>query len=906
MSKISNQTDQHRKFRILRNGKSDFYYHIDVQLKKFIEQKLALQKESFEEGVEWYINKLEEDILRFPQHLAMIYDKSDFKILKGDSAKVRAAKLKKLLLNPFAKKYINGSIRFRELGSYYLKDNRFQFLISLLGKFEQDVFGILSNIRPLITSMDDLIVKTERQLQNKSFQAEAFEVSKKEILEKAQFISRDFDSLQGLFEKRLFVEYRKNLNIMAVELEKVNVNSLIKRKRRSRKYYKSIKLKCNGFAEEFYNHMVYALNKIYMDVLLQSHMHRIEDKFEAFSKNILMKQESGLIKKLELIKSDILLIAKNPEKTSRLKIDMNSVEDGINLLDEFETLSQDIAKLNDTLPETLVIATSSNSTEMSGKRMTDDFVAVPLRKIAVHFIETKLLNSAFDYLENSTATIRKTVFVIKDQLSLARFNVENITNANRENKAFVDEVIQRTIGKISKEEEKIIEIRKELNKKLHTYLVEAFEPLYSYKIEESVEEFSSFVREYQSRKVRNKFEAKSLQLRNYLQKKSARLMYSKSEGILLAKQLMKNESLQSTNESVLDFIEKVSPKQKVLDNLPHYYNNLFSGRSSISEDFWVSRTYEESMLSKALRRYREGHYGGILIVGDRNCGKTAFCRYYTKNHFSKEKVYHLFPLLRGSTAVTDFKAEIQKITNLSGEVDEILEALPHESVIVIHDLEMWWERSPKGYAVIKEIIRLITEYCSKCLFIVNLNPYAYEIINDTLKIEDVFISMINSMPFDSQELKEMIIRRHHSSGMKFKLKNRDEDSLSEFKLAGLFSRFFDNTEGNPGVSLNLWLSSIEKISGETIYINSPHQPEVSILETLDPEWQIILIQFILHKRLTREKLENLLLLESGVVEDMVESMRRNGLLTERANDLYMINVFAEPFLIKYFKQKGLL
>ena len=356
----------------------------------------------------------------------------------------------------------------------------------------------------------------------------------------------------------------------------------------------------------------------------------------------------------------------------------------------------------------------------------------------------------------------------------------------------------------------------------------------------------------------------------------------------------------------MDFVDKVSPDQHILDTLPHYYKNLFSGRSSISEDFWVSREYEEAMFAKAVRRFNFGHKGGVMILGGRNSGKTAFCRFVAKQHFTDDKIYHVFAPQKGSIDVEEFVKEISKVTGLNGELDEIFETIPYGSIFIIHDLALWWERSPEGYDVIRRILQLMDDYGDKCLFVMNMNPYAYKVINDLLKMEDRFISIISSMPFDSQEIKEMIIRRHHSSGLKFKYQKKDEDSISEFKLAGLFNKYFDNTGGNPGVALNRWLTNIEKFSGEVVHITYPRVPNMEVLENLDDDWQVVLIQLIIHKRLHMDGLTKILNLEHSEAEEIVTAIKRTGLIVEKSSLVYMINIYVEPYLVQVFKEKGLL
>ncbi len=906
LNKIPDVPDQHKRQKAIKTAKSDFNYHINQAIEKYINEKLQIQIESLNAGIEWYVKKLEDDIFKFPQRLSVSFNKEDFKIKKNDSLGLKMTKLRKRITHPFSRKSIVSSIRFRELAEYYLRDNRYQFLSALLKKFENDTITNIAKLRPLFTGMDDLIIKYEKLLQSKDFRDDQFEKEKNDLKEKMDQIVKEIKYLQNLYRHRLKAEFRKNLMVMAHDMEKVNINGLIIKKRRSRRYYKSLKLQNINFPEDFLTNSSNFINKIYLDLMLQLYKHRMEDKLEKFLLNASQNIESGLVRKLKTIQNNTLDIPQNPKLISGLKLDISALEESIHLENDFDNLSNDIELLVESLPEVMVIGSTLSGEESSRKNNEEETLTIPLRKIALHFIETRFLDATFEFLEKESVTIKKSIFLIKDQLSLSRFNLENIEKSNPEYQVLMDEILKQTRSKLKKEEEKIWLINKNLRHQIQVYIDLAYEPLLSYRIGESMHEFSGYVRDYKSRRIRNRFEAKRQQIVSFVRTKSARLLYSKSEGILLARQLMENKNLQSVNEKILDFVEKVSPKQKVLDDLPHYYKNLFSGRSSISEDFWVFRKADEAQFSKAVKRYKAGYLGGILVLGERNSGKTAFCRYVAKHHFAEEKVYHIFPLQKGSISTEEFAEEIRKVTGLNGDPDEIFETLPHASTIFIHDLELWWERSPDGYNVVIKLLQLMNDFSDKCLFVINMNPFAYKIINNVHKIEENFISIITNMPFDSEEIKEMIIRRHHSSGLKFRYNNRDEENISEFRMAGLFSKYFDISKGNPGVALNQWLTNINKFSGEVIHINHPKNNEPEILENLDDDWRVILIQIIIHKRLLIEKLAKVLNQNQLDLEETIAAIKRTGLIEERSSRVYMINIYAEPYLIRTFIQQGLL
>src|SRR5690606_29096835 len=140
---------------------------------------------------------------------------------------------------------------------------------------------------------------------------------------------------------------------------------------------------------------------------------------------------------------------------------------------------------------------------------------------------------------------------------------------------------------------------------------------------------------------------------------------------------------------------------KIINALPHYYHNLFSGRSSIGENFWIIRDPEEKIIKRVVDNYLEGHHGGIMVTGERNSGKTALCKRIVEKHFSSNRKFHLFAPGDGSVRPEEFIASLGETTGVSSDLPGIMNSLPYHSVIVIHDLELWWERTPDGMRVVE-------------------------------------------------------------------------------------------------------------------------------------------------------------------------------------------------------------
>ena len=120
-------------------------------------------------------------------------------------------------------------------------------------------------------------------------------------------------------------------------------------------------------------------------------------------------------------------------------------------------------------------------------------------------------------------------------------------------------------------------------------LREVFDQLSAYKIAQTTQEYSRIIREHQGKRAKRRIDESLERVRSFFKHFTARLLYSRSEGILLAKKMLEVEPQNLANQRIIDLVERVSPREKVLATLPQFYKNLFSGNSLISEDFWIAR-----------------------------------------------------------------------------------------------------------------------------------------------------------------------------------------------------------------------------------------------------------------------------------------------------------------------------
>lgn len=904
LNKLKGIDDTYRRTKNLIKIKNDFYFKVNRIFSELAGNRLEILKGEFESGINWYANRLNEDLSKFPSKLKIPYEKEDLKLKKADPFQIKLFKLRRRVSHPFSRKTIYGKIHYYEIAEYYLRNNRNLFLSSFLNKLQDEISLRLMENRTIIISIDNLLENLLSMSKNKDESSIFIKKEQKIIEEKVKELKVGLKVMQEKTIFRMLLEFRKNLQLMSNDMGKADINYRIKKKSRDRKYYNALAQRNLNFAEPWYSLALLQVNKIHMDVLLQSFKSRVNDKINELNLHIVQQLDNRYKGELNSIRRTLSKLKSNMDAVSGLKISISSFEENFTLIKDFDKLGDEILKLTDSLPENISIA--NISPENVDDNDKTEALDVPLRKITRFYINSRFLGPAHDELEKASQSLKSSVFIIQDLLSLTRFNLENIPDSDDDNSQLISSTIADAQQKILKEEEKIQVMIENTKQLFETLLEEVFKQLSSYKIPSTVVEYSRFIREAQGKMVLKTFDTLVERMKSFVNKTTARVLYSKSEGILLAKKMIESEKMSSTNQKILDLVESVAPKKKVIDNLPQFYKNLFSGRSNISEDFWVKREKDELLFRTATTRYNSGFQGGIMVIGDRNSGKSAFCRNITSKLFKKDKIFHIYPNPKGSSQISDFVFELERASNIRGSLEEIMASLPRGAVFIIHDVELWWERSPEGWDVVNLIIRLINEYSYKFLFVANMNEYAFELMNKVAGLQNEFISVIPLRPFDSEELQEMVIRRHRSSGLKFILNKHEEDDFSEIKMASLFNKYFDYSEGNPGTALKAWMGNITKVTKDNIYISPPHLPDTRVLADMDENWKIILVQLILHKWLTFERIKKVFHSNDSQTSHIISSLLRVGLIREINDEIFLVNSYVRPHLISVFKKEGLL
>ncbi|TRX60540.1 amino acid permease [Fulvivirga sp. M361] len=892
--KIATIPDAYRKRKAIDKLKNDILFKVNSLLtEKLKDNELPALLVQLTDGINWYQNKLREDFKRYPQKLKIKYHKKDFEVFSKDRFALKVLKRYKKIKHWFVGQPMTHKVAYREVARYYQLNNRQVLLHQFLTRFEEEEIVFYNVLRKITNAMNSYLNEEERSI----WTGENGRNDKLKLSEISAIIEKEYDhqkNLAQLREGRLKLEFRKNARLMSNDLETLDINHNIRKKTRPAKYYRKQSSQIADFGEEYERKVKTLLNMILMELSVNATRNRIEALHDEFNSKLRQTVSQKYLKDLEatakkIKKADVTLAL------SKFKIDENLEAE---LQEAYNESHERMLNLVEGMPESLeVYSVKADSKD------DNDTVSIPVARMAEYYLKSRYEVAVEEEFEKVLDILKRSVYTFKDLLNLTQFNLEN-SPAETDN-ITKKEVLADCALKLEQEKSSILAKIDQFVSYSDEQFENVFEPLSSLKIEESAGDFTSDLRNYQGQQVLTGLNQVTDKVAKFTRSIVSKVLYGRSEGILFTKKFNKPKELNSSNSKLLDIREKVNPSEEVIEALPPYYVALFNGRSNISNDFWIPRSEEEQAFNKAIKRYQQGFHGGILILGERNSGKTAFGKYVVQRYLKGHTSYAVFPPTQGTVTLEGFNTALRKATLKSGDTDQIMGHLPQGTVLVINDLELFWERTGEGMEVVRLIERLIDDYGEKVLFIVNLNPHAFKLINQLTGFGVKFIENINFAPFNAEELRDLIMKRHRSSGLAIGL-NAVDDSLNEVQMAQLFNGYFTYSEGVPGTALNGWLSHIKKSTAQGLILQKPDYPSISGLKELHEDWIMLLMQFVLHKRLNAEKIERITNWSSATVKALLLAMLRAGIIIDKVSGVYHLDPFIHPFVVKALKEKDVL
>lgn len=382
---------------------------------------------------------------------------------------------------------------------------------------------------------------------------------------------------------------------------------------------------------------------------------------------------------------------------------------------------------------------------------------------------------------------------------------------------------------------------------------------------------------------------------------AANVVYRRSAGVVYTEEARAARA-RPPEQAIRELTARCTVKSSVLATLPLYYRNLFTGQVNINESFFVGRDAQVEAGVAAITGAHGSRLRTVLVTGNRGAGKTTLCQRIASA--SKLDVVHwVAPPPGGAATRAAVAAALASATGLRGEPRALVARLPARSLLVFDDLDLWWERRRGGLEAIDAILELVADAGDRVGFVLAGSEAPVRVIGDLRPLARLAHARLDCQPLPARALEKVIMARHGSTGIGLKLAGRE--SFGAWTRARLFDAHFEYAAGNVGYALRSWITHLEAFADDQLVIRMPKPLDWDAIDDLPPEHVALLIELVLHKAATVDKLERTTGRSAAAIADGLAQLTAVDLVVQNRRRIAQLNPFVHVPVIRWLDRREL-
>ncbi len=554
------------------------------------------------------------------------------------------------------------------------------------------------------------------------------------------------------------------------------------------------------------------------------------------------------------------------------------------------------------LPEQLETLSEPSFDALADGRFDElEEVTIAVRRLVAFILKSDVVGRLREALAGVEQTTRRAASGARDVARLVSYDIDAGGDGaeldgdlalNDERRELVESGIERCRNDIATVEREL----KAAESLLFSLVDDAIARTRGHAIGSAAEKLDRFIRTQERRGVRQVARDLVERSREQVRRAMVDLSYRWSRGVLLARRLKRaDDEPASPVERLIELHRASTPSEQIRQSLPVFYRQVFLGRAAADPAYWVSQSDELEVAERAVVSHRNGHPGALWITGRPGSGMSAVTQRILATHFDDTRIVHVRPPDGGSVDVAMFDRALLAGLGARGAVDSALDGLPDGSVVVIHDLELWWERSPSGLGVVRHLDGLLERHGGRTLFVIVTNEYVMRLLRRLDVLVNQALATVHCRPLEALRLREAILTRHEATGATLRIAaggQRESLAPTEWRLAKLFGDLFDYSDGYIGAALHGWISHIAEASSDEIVVARALVPDTAVFKTLEPQWTALLIELVMHRRVTTARLARITGVDEPLVTANLSALTRTGLVVfHEASGAYEIDRF---------------
>lgn len=813
--------------------------------------------------------------------------RQDFSKREGDSAYVRRFKRRRRIESFLLRRDPRYRIPLAPLRRYYFERAKKELLEASLRQLTHETYQIVIQLSRVLNSMRAELLHSEGDV------VAVVTAQRQQLTSALSELDHMAKRMSGKRHWALVVGALELSQAYANDIDRLDVLPLIKKERRTLAKKSEGERQDLGLA--WAKNQAELLERAKLALSLSSVQHRLAAITRREREALLLGLASSALRECETLRDTLVALKARLDEGPTVALELKLSCDTKNLFDPrpvTDALLRDALASLDALPTSVDTITDEGIQALEeGQDVEIETVELPVRRLLQFLVESELVAAIQERLTQVLRSEQRALTVASDAARLVSFQLAEFDPAEPPSAVHfssqMQPAVQSAIERVESEIASLSKLSLELGDLFEERLQQVIELSHPFELSRASERLLKHMRVRKGQRAVSGLHGIMRGVEQKLRSTAVRIVYHKSEGVLLAKrrqaELIPDER---SADAIADVVRRAQPSPEALEQLPFYYRQLFMGQSGINDTFWVGRREEIARARQALREFDAGKSGALFITGDRLSGKSALLQRLTAEVLEKRRIVRVHAPAGGNAEPSSFDQALLRALDVSGAQAsaanrrDAFAALPRGCLVFVDDAQLFWQRSPGGERILRRLLAQVDSQGGRALFVLSFETHAFRFISQFIPLADKALAVLDCAPVSAEALQEVITLRHASTGMKFQLGSKREEDISPLTLARHFSSIFDESQGNIGAALRAWLAQIRKVRGDLLEIAPRARANFGALDALRPEWTAVLTQLILHKQLTETRLEEISGLPRHALRPDLTTLVRMGLVTE--------------------------
>ncbi|MCF6332466.1 MAG: hypothetical protein L3J11_04200 [Draconibacterium sp.] len=873
---------------------------IVTRLRKLIndeyKDQLEIIKDQDTKFIQLYKEETDRIIEELPQTINIYLSDEDIKREKKDKLGIRFYKFKKRLIQKIDKKEIKYTVKLSRLVKSNFLSHRYTTLLNYFSGSGLLIYQTHILFKKLSENIFKTIELLDKHVHYNKISYDVIDKAQSEIDLQFENFQKQINELQQNLKQKTLADIGHQLQQLIGKLKTANPNRYIKSNNKIRSFEKRELKLVQSIPEHNLKNWLLLSNPQRLTTLLQYYTAQLSGIFSQNRKNF----EERINNLFQQFSENIAQSTENPDIIiPQTTIDLAILENTSSIRGIKENTIKRINQISERLPNHLIIIDKYSADRFETLQFKQlQSVDISFSHLIDYVTQNEIIEPFEIYISQLIETLEQDFNRINDahrllKLSLKKDVAKELTKA--EQKKQLEEQKQKTNKALD-----TLRSNFEINDRNFTEkITTVFEKLQYHNFINLANNQKRYTKTIESKKRSNYFAKKINNTKTTIKDKLISLVYLTSSSTLAAQDFIQGDT-QSLFQSVKKEIEKISPNSLVLKQLPYYYKQLFINKQHFLSEFWVGRETIMKSFLNVLAEDQSVSKSVVLLLGNRNSGKSFWLNQASSLALPQTNIVVVQPTYNQTIDVKSFNNNIRKATGSTGAIESVFKNMKPGTCLAFDDLELWWNQKESGDIVINHLLKLIQEYSGKVRFMLSANSISYEAMKRSTDLKNLQPYIFTCKPMNAKEIGKAVLKRHYSGGIPLGNMKKKNGRMSTIEEAKFFSKLFLLSFGNIGYAMQLWLSSIEKIEGDEIFIKMRDLPDLRFLESLPSKWIIILNQLIIHKRL------NFSHFESSDYIEVINEMSRSTILVKSAKGYISINSFIYPYVLNYFQHNNLI